>query len=49
MKIYHNCVSQSIFVHPIFYDTLYIFWFTVGYAQVHSSLAGVALPARLGS
>ena len=49
MKIYYNCVSQSIFVHPVFYDTPYTFWFTVSYTWVHSSPVGMALPPRLGS
>ena len=49
MKIDYNCVCQSIFVHPVFYDTSYIFWFTVLYTRVDSKSAGTALPARLGS
>ena len=36
-------------MHPVFYDTQYIFWFIVGYMRVDLKSAGTALPTRLGS
>ena len=54
MKSYYNCVYQSIFRQPVFYNTPYIFWFTVTtnpaskVVQIRAALVPVPSPDKWG-